>query len=275
MGAISCTNDAPRADRAMQFSFNLPGASRATETAFEAGDRVGVFVTEASKELEASGNTVNNEPLTFDGTGWNSRRPLYWNAGTYNVYAYYPHQATVESVSDLPFSLATDQRATVSGSDLTGYEASDLLWASTKGVTASEGRVNMQFRHVMSKITIRLVKGEDFEGEIPSDATVTIHNTVTDATVDLESGFATRDIWGEKRSVTARQSSPTSYEAIIVPQRLDQREPFIEVVMKDVSFLYESRFVFRPGVHHLVNIVLNKNPEQLKIEIGGEIGGWN
>lgn len=45
--------------------------------------------------------------------------------------------------------------------------------------------------------------------------------------------------------------------------------------MDGISFLYESRFVFKPGVHHTVNLILDKNADQLKIEIGGEISGWN
>lgn len=44
----------------------------------------------------------------------------------------------------------------------------------------------------MSKISVRMIKGEDFEGELPDDATVYIHNTVTEATVDLQVGIATK-----------------------------------------------------------------------------------
>ena len=54
----------------------------------------------------------------------------------------------------------------------------------------------------------------------------------------------------------------------MVPQRLENRVPLIEVVMNGVSFLYESKFLFKPGIHHIVNLVVDKNPEQVKIEIG-------
>jgi hypothetical protein len=65
------------------------------------------------------------------------------------------------------------------------------------------------------------------------------------------------------------------YAAIIVPQRLNNRQPLVEVVMKGVSYLYESRFLFKPGIQHNVLLVVSKNPEQIKIEIGGEIEDWN
>ena len=63
--------------------------------------------------------------------------------------------------------------------------------------------------------------------------------------------------------------------AIIVPQRIENRMPLIEVEMKGVSYLFESKFQFKPGVEHLVNLTITENPEQVKIDIGGEIKGWN
>lgn len=85
----------------------------------------------------------------------------------------------VSSIADFPFEVSADQ------STADPYEASDFLYASATGLTASSEAVAMQFRHIMSKISINLIKGEDFEGELPSTATVYIHNTVTTATVDL------------------------------------------------------------------------------------------
>ncbi len=127
----------------------------------------------------------------------------------------------------------------------------------------------------MSKISIRLIKGEDYEGDIPEKADVYIHNTVTESSIDLMVGVATKALRGSRKSIMARQTAPTVYSAIIVPQRLENRVPLIEVVMNGVSFLYESKFLFKPGMHHIVNLIVDKNPEQIKIEIGGEILDWN
>lgn len=88
-------------------------------------------------------------------------------------------------------------------------------------------------------------------------------------------GVATKALRGSRKSIMARQTAPTVYSAIIVPQRLENRVPLIEVVMNGVSFLYESKFLFKPGMHHIVNLIVDKNPEQIKIEIGGEILDWN
>lgn len=260
---------------AVNVVFNHPDATRATETAFEDGDRAGLFVNTTDQPLAIAGNTVNNALLTAEGKTWTSARKLYWDKGTYDLTAYYPFIEQVTSVSDLPFAVGIDQSVGADGAESGGYEASDLLFAKLNGVEASDNLINMKFRHIMSKLTVRLVKGPDFEGSVPENATVLIHNTVPDATVDLNAGVATRDTRKPARTIKAMKRGEATYAAIIVPQRLDNKVPLVEVIMNGVSYMFESRFIFKPGVQHIVSLVLDKNPEQLKIEIGGELSNWN
>ncbi len=280
VGMASCADESSEPDNTeggktvMNFTFSHPSQSRATETSFENGDVVGLYVAESGLPLEIAGNTVNNEAMTYTGRAWESPRKLYWNAGNYNAYAYYPRQSEISSISDLPFEVSTDQSVATPGKK-SNYEASDFLFASAKGISASNEPVNLQFRHILSKISINLIKGEDYEGDLPETATVMIHNTVTSATIDLSAGVATKALRGERKTVTARQDSRETYSAILVPQRMENRVPLIEVVMNGVSYLYEGKFLFKPGIHHIVNLVVDKNPDQVKIEIGGEINDWN
>lgn len=57
-------------------------------------------------------------------------RKLYWDEGSFDVFAYYPYIPSLTGVDDLPFSVALDQSATSTDSGLDGYEASDFLWAT-------------------------------------------------------------------------------------------------------------------------------------------------
>ena len=50
--------------------------------------------------------------------------------------------------------------------------------------------------------------------------------------------------------------------------------PLIEVVMNNMSYLYESKFQFKPGMEHLVNLIIPNNPDNIRIEIGGDIKEW-
>lgn len=258
----------------MTFEVTHPSQTRATATNFEGGDRIGLYVAQADAPLEIGGNLVNNEALTYNGSRWTAAHTLYWDEGTYNAYAYYPYIQGVSSVDDQPFSVATDQSTAKTATALGGYEASDLLFATSKGIKASASPINLTFKHIMSKLKIRLVKGEDFEGEMPTTAQVYIHNTVPTATIDLQAGVATRYVKGTQQTITAHQDDDYVFSAILVPQRVENRQPLVEVVMKGVSYMYESKFVFKPGVEHLVNLIITNNPDNVKIEIGGEVENW-
>ncbi len=258
----------------MTFEVTHPSQTRATATNFEGGDRIGLYVAQADAPLEIGGNLVNNEALTYNGSSWTAAHTLYWDEGTYNAYAYYPYIQGVSSIDDQPFSVATDQSTAKTATALGGYEASDLLFATSKGIKASASPISLTFKHIMSKIKIRLVKGEDFEGEMPTTAQVYIHNTVPTATIDLQAGMATRYVKGTQQTITAHQDDDYVFSAILVPQRVENRQPLVEVVMKGVSYMYESKFVFKPGVEHLVNLIITNNPDNVKIEIGGEVENW-
>ena len=279
LGLVACGDDGEQQYKdarhtPMTFTVSHPAHTRATATDFETGDRIGLYVAPSDAPLEIGGNLVNNEQLTYNGNRWTASRTLYWDDGTYNAYAYYPYIQGVSSIEDQPFSVSTDQTTAKTATALGGYEASDLLFATTKNVKASASPVSLTFKHIMSKLKIRLVKGEDFEGEMPATADVYIHNTVPTATIDLQAGVATRYVKGTRHTIMAHQDGTYTYSAIIVPQRIDNRQPLIEVVMKGVSYMFESKFVFKPGVEHLVNLVITDNPDKVKIDIGGEVQDW-
>lgn len=50
--------------------------------------------------------------------------------------------------------------------------------------------------------------------------------------------------------------------------------PFIEVTMGGISYLTEDKFSYLPGVQYSVSITLNSSPEQIEVEIGGNIENW-
>ena len=211
---------------------------------------------------------VNNAKLTYTAPEWKTETPVYWNNGTYDVYAYAPYSQSINSISDYKFSVALDQTSQ-------GYNESDFLFASAKSQTASAAGVPLQFRHCMSRVCIRLVKGRDYDGDLPDDAKVYIHNTVPQATIDLSAGIATKYMYGREATITARNEGNHKFGAILVPQRIDRRRPLFEVVMNGVAYLVEDNFVFRMGMCHTISLVISKAPEQVKIEIGGEIENWN
>ncbi len=279
--AAACSKSGSTVEDDSQIRFNLgfSGQTRVLANTFESGDVTGLYMTEYDGSnkptpLLASGNAVNNAALRFDGTSWATSPTLFWDKGVkYDVYGYYPY-ANPTSVDEFRFSVAADQSTAKTTEALGGYEASDFLWAKQTGVKYPDV-VRLTFSHRMSRLVVKLVKGDDFEGDIPKDVVVKVHGTVTDAIVDLGSGVVVKDNYGKTQTITMKKESDSVFSSIIVPQRIDNRQPLIEVLTSNVSYLMESRFVFRSGIQHSINIILDSDPAKVKIEIGGEIQGWN
>lgn len=253
----------------MDIQFIHPSVvTRATETAFESGDKIGLYVVETPAPLQVSGNYVNNLQATYNGSQWTGDSGLRWPSteSVCDIYAYYPFME-VSKITAAPFSVLEDQ------SD--GFGACDFLWGKAASVAYTTDAIPVQFNHKLSKITLRLVKSETYVGDLPSDAVFYVHSTVPDATVDLTTGSVTKDPYGTARTITCHKVSDDTYEAVIVPQRLASRTPLFEMVANGVSYLVEGSFNFKPGINYTFSVTLNTSTESIRIEIGGEIENWN
>lgn len=282
-GLYSCSeSDTAVSDGRIAIEAHYPGSPlRATASGFEEGDAIGLFVTKYEGEdqspLQISGNYGNNSKCTLRAGKWEITPPVYWSEGHFDIYAYYPYDEAMRSVDRYRFSVRGDQAAVDQASGMSGYALSDLLYAQSPDVKEQKV-VPLSFRHLMSKLTIKLVKGKDYYGDLPKEMTVMVHGTCLTAEVDLATGdLVARP--GSISSIKARRVRQTTdeavYEALIVPQRLEYRVPLVELISKNVSYLYESRFDFRSGVSHTLSIILSDNPDRVSIQIGGEVEGWN
>ena len=287
LGLISCQQGGQSAEvmpnGAMSFKIIAPNANtRVANGAFEADDKMGLYVTDYIDEqspapLQISGNRANNVAMSYDGVKWMTERAVYWGELKADVYAYYPYISGVTDVDEQPFAVATDQSAEGA------YEASDLLWAKAAGVAQSDGAVQLEMKHAMSRLVVKIVAGEDYVGSLPKDATVHLHSTVTDALVSLVNGSVVKNPYGGAHSIQMRNLGIHSfadgdavvYEAIVVPQMLETSVPLLEINSKSVSYLLEDMFNFKPGVSYTYTAVLNTSTTAIKIDIGCSTDDWN
>ena len=229
----ACGKEAAQEQNVMQFQFGYP-STRATASGFENGDAVSLYAVQwvggVQYPLQIGGNYLNNERITFNGTQWTPDRTLYWSDQACDFYALYPYQANITSVERNSFALVANQ-------DGTGYEASDLLFAYAENKSRSGGAVALQFKHMMSKIKVNLVKGSEFEGEIPNDVVAHIYNTVTSCTVNLTTGSVEKDPFGTRETITMKKIDNAHFEAVVVPQNIEKRTPLIELTMGGIAYL--------------------------------------
>ena len=274
LAATSCSKEEGNSDNGqLLLAPALPNMSKATETEFESGDRFGIYAVEYKEDaplpLQLSGNWANNSMALYDGTNWSISPVIWWNnASKLDVIAYYPYNSNPNSVDNYLFTIEEDQRES-------GFTLSDLMWAKAKGAERSAGAVALNFRHKLSRLDIKLIRGDDFEGDIPADAVVRVMGTVSSAIMDMESGGIEKNPQGKEMTITAHQRGVGEYSAIIVPQKILNQIPLVEILVNNVSYLVSSRFIFEEGVRHTLNITLNSDPNKILITIGGGIEDWN
>lgn len=256
----------------------LHPSTRATETSFENGDVIGLYATtyegEQAMPLQISGNWINNEALTYNGTSWKGRRTFYWNEGLMDVYGYYPYmEPTV--INKHKWAVQTDQSLPATEGALSAYEASDFLWAKAEGVSQEDGSVQLQFKHMCSKVVIKLVKGEEYTDAFPEDIDVYLYSTVPQALINFTTGIVSKDPRGDAQKIKARKVAIDTFEVIVVPQSILEYAPFVEIIMGGISYMTEEIFTYHAGKEYIVSITLDNSPQKIEINVGGSVGGWD
>ena len=234
--------------------------TRATDSAFEAGDKVGIFVVNEPNALATSGNHVDNMGFTYT-TTWTPDTPIYWLDQTTKAdfYCYYPY-AEVANTAAHTFATKADQ------SSLANYKASEFLWGKTAGVAPTEEAVNITTNHTFSNIVVILKAGEGWSTSAWAEATksVKVCNVKTEATINLSTGVATAT--GAITSVSPYNEG-TQYRALIVPQTTEDGT-LIQAVVDGTTYTLSRAMTFKANKQHKFTVTINKLNNGVNVGIG-------
>lgn len=245
----------PGTARPMEFSckINQRDITRVANGNFSKNDAIGVYIVDyidgAAPELANSGNHANNVKFTYDGTSWNSNVELYWIGDEHaDAYSYYPYISNIDDVNSLPFTIQLRQDIAAQEDALSGYDASDFMWAKAENV-APGSVFYLNHKHIMSAINLSLLEGEGFEeGEwAMEEKAISILNTQISAKINLHEGVATVDDNSEIKPVIPRRTND-SWQGIIVPQIVEANKTLIQISIagnlyefkRDESTTYEA-----------------------------------
>ena len=235
--------------------------TRATDSAFEAGDKVGIFVVNEPNALATSGNHVDNMGFTYT-TTWTPDTPIYWLDQTTKAdfYCYYPYAEAANTAAHA-FATKADQ------SSLANYKASEFLWGKTTGIAPTEEAVNITTNHTFSNALVILKPGDGFTEESLAAATksVKICGIKTNATIDLATGVATAN--GNATEITPYLENG-QYRALIVPQTTAEGA-LIVVTVDGVDYTLSRSMTFKANKQHKFTVTLNKVSNGVNVGIGG------
>ena len=136
------SGDAPAPIR---FTASIGRGTKATDTSFEQGDKIGLYAGEPLN--------IVNIPLEYDNGVLKSPQALNWvsgQTGKVSFRAYYPYFEEMESQPEVvPFIVKKDQ------SKHEDFTKSDLMFATAEG-SPSDKSVNLVFDHLLSKLVLEI-----------------------------------------------------------------------------------------------------------------------
>ena len=247
-------------------------ATRAGQDGFADGDKIGTFIVDwvdgKPGELLLTGNRADNLYYTFNEPAyrWVPSYDVYFKDKTtpIDIYGYYP-AGKPESIDAYPFEVRKDQRAEKSGTSLSGYEASDFLWAKAEGKTADDKLIWLNFSHKMAGVRVSLLQGEGFEeGEWATlGKDVLIQSTRRSATIDLSTGKvrATEAEAPSTGIIPVREGE--DFRAIVVPQTVSGGKKLITATVGGFSYdlIKDSDMLYQEGKQHNFTLTVNKRAE--------------
>lgn len=209
--------------------------TRAAETAWSAGDNIGVYVTQQNTTTaytDMNGKEASNLKFTFsDGTNYetygntyrlfSSGTKIYLSEQSVDVYGYYPYNA----------SSSLDPRAIdIDVLDQTTQENIDFMKARKGNVNNGTSAIELLFKHRLVKLVFNLKQGEGLLPNELSDATylgMKIKDLYYKATYNIyaednEAPFTIITGAGKEGIIPMKASAaPTGYvrtfEAIVLP----------------------------------------------------------
>ena len=203
--ATSCTNDEDFNQVLMEegISFSSSISSRATDTSFEAGDKIGVSMKQegvqyALYSTENGTNFTSESPLTYGMAG---------GASTVDFIAVYPYQANSVNAGTYSFTLSTEAETPLTNND--------VMYGTAPGINVGSKSVNLNFKHKLVKVVVRLV---DANGDAITGAQLEINNQQLAGQMDMTDGtVSSTDAADDTMPFAANASVSGEYQAIVMP----------------------------------------------------------
>ena len=235
--------------------------TRATDSAFETGDNVGLFVVNQPNGIQASGNHVDNCKFTFDGTKWNAGKEIYWLDATTKAdfYCYYPYTSPVSSITEFPFKVSQDQ------STENGYKTSDFMWGKVDGIAPTPDPVVITVNHSMSCLIVNLKAGTGWKEDDIKNTEITLRGLRTSSLINLADGTVTAD--GDAMEMKPMQVGAGIFKALVVPQKVSDSE-LVRVKVGTNSYSLKTSIDLKSGKRHTCTVVVNRTGEGINIGIG-------
>lgn len=179
--------------------------SRATDTAWEPNDEIGVYMQNAGSEGYANVNVKYANSETDNNT-FTSDSPITYpegGTGTVSFMAVYPYNGDIAD-GNYTFTLADGD-----------LSENDIMYASVPSIASGVTNVDLTFQHKLSKIILQL---KDEQNNAVTGATVSIDNQCVSGALNVADGTVSVASDATYTSVlTFAEGENGQYEVIVIP----------------------------------------------------------
>lgn len=250
----------------LSFEVKNPASSGFTD-----GDKITIYKVDGADKVEDS-----NDSYAYNNSAITSPTPWYRDdfATGDKINAVFPNTPAVADGSN-----------TMNWSSEGGNaHDKDVLVATNGIIKDNDTEVSLDFKHVLSKITVNLIAGDGFVKDELTNGTVTLNNLVKEGTINIADGTTTAGSTATGDVSTAKLSTPNtvdgkdvaaSYEAFIMPQTftVSGKKTLITVTLDGKKYEAElnAEKVFVGGEHYVYNITLSK----AGLTFSATVSDWN
>lgn len=271
-----------------------PGLTKVAADEFEAGDRIGVFMSYSVSGDEADDNYgdgadgnygdgasenpngdnsqetviyLDNQEFTALNTGagvleWKSGDKLWWkdDSTPADFRCYHPYSAQATGQQMLKCGVSADQRTPKALSD------SDILWGESLGVEPTADCVELMTSHRTAQVVVELVPGKGYDKTTLSQAveSLKLKGAVCGAVLNLVTGELVAD--GEVQDVQP-YAEGLVFRALLPPQSILDFE--VSLVVAGLARSLKAPLEIVSNHRRRCTITVDKVTEGVNVGIGG------
>lgn len=238
--------------------------SRATDTSWETGDEIGVYMQNADDATAFLNTNVKYLNSSENINGFTSQTPIAYPGGEVslvNFMAVYPYNENITDGSYL-FTL---------GNNLSD---NDIMYASSSLIEAGTANVELTFKHKLSKIVLNV---KDEAGNPVTGASVSIDKQCVNGSLNMADGnVVAQGTPSYDTSVNFADKGNGVYETIVLPD--EARDGRIILITTAENVVYRcpiNNVVFESSKRYTFPVVLySKEPSVGQPELVPNIDDW-
>ena len=252
---------------AVQFTGGISVDTRAAGQAWADGDKIGIFMIEASKTLSADVIKEGVDNVCYQTSGSSVFSPI--SAGKTIIF---PIDGDVDFYSYYPQTTVNNYKVALNMANQTSQEAIDFMYAKKTGCNKATPQVDLKFNHMLSKLVLNVQPGNGLTEDDLNKLKVTIKDQNTTGTFNLADGVISGEGNPDNIQMKAVQVGK-KYEAILLPTASTIRE-----IVFDLNNGYDAPFVWKMESELKGGNMYNYTTVKLTrtgVELSGTIKPWN